>query len=322
MTTNSLIERLAADVTSAPQHADVFAVRQYSIEEMMSRAKRLITATSEMRNVSMDRGDWVRQPDHTLVRLPAGAQAIIHHASGAMKITTGLSPMESVFAKIEPRERLERLVRAAAERLRLAEWVGHNESLSFEHLWQIKAAAADRNARAVEPVLCRVVGAYRHSIGELPVWGAASVAIKLAAEGALDSLSIQLRDTAGEALERAPVIRPDEAARLIVLQLASLMGRSKTPFTELAAPRWMRFGYLSLGKRKSQRVLAPHYVAAISIKGEETQGYLLVTPATEKTYLPISHAGTNPPPAEVRRGANGVPPTFTIGKLRATRPVV
>jgi hypothetical protein len=317
MNTNSLIERLVAHVTVPLRHAPVYAVRHYSIEELTSRARRLIASVSDARNMSMDRGDWVRQADHTIVRLPAGAQGMIYHASGAMRITMGLNPMESLFPKVEPHEQLERLVRGAADRLRLAEWVGHNESLSFERLWQIKAAAAGRNARVVEPVLCRIVGAYRHHVGELPGWGAASAAIKLAAGGELDSISIQLRDPAGEMMERVPVVSPDEAARDIVLQLASLMGQSKTPFTELATPQWMRFGYLSLGKRQSQRVLAPHYVAAIGIRGEESQAYLLVTPATEKTYLPVSRAGKNPPPAEVRRHTgDSRPPTFAGGNVR------
>src|SRR5262245_13078661 len=124
MNTDSLIERLAAHVTPPPHHAPVYAVRHYSIEELTSRAKRLIASLSDVRKVSMDRGDWVRQADHTLVRLHMGARAVIHHASGAMRITMGLNPMESLFTKSEPREQLERLVRGAADRLRLTEWVG------------------------------------------------------------------------------------------------------------------------------------------------------------------------------------------------------
>ncbi|SRR6266487_2892819 len=136
---------------------------------------------------------------------------------------------------------------------------------------------------------------------EFPVWGAASVAIKLAGGGALDSVSIQVRETTGEPIEWAQIIRPDEAARQIVLQLASLMGRSKVPFTELVVPQGMRFGYLSLGKRKPQNVLAPHYIAGIAINGEEAQAYQFVVPATEKTYLPLCQAGKHAPPAQTRR---------------------
>ena len=56
----------------------------------------------------------------------------------------------------------------------------------------------------------------------------------------------------------------------------------------------MRFSYLSLNKRKLQRVLAPVYVAAIEIeRQEEAQAYLFVTAATEKAYLPLERAGSD-----------------------------
>jgi hypothetical protein len=293
MDEKQLIEKMADSTGTVPVQAEVFAVRQYSLEDLTRRAKRLLGMTADVCKLSLDRGDWVQQADRTLVRLPMGGRAMVHHASGAMKVTTGLAPMESLFAKIEARESLKKLVEATAARMRIDEWAGHNESLNFERLWQIKASAADQEHKAVEPVLCRVVGAYRQFVGKLPVWGAASVAIKLAAGGALDSVSIQTRETTGESIEWAPVVRPDEAARQILLQLGSLMGRSKVPFAELAAPQWMRFGYASLGKRKSQRILAPHYVAAIGIAGQdEAQAYQFVVPATERTYLPLCQVGS------------------------------
>jgi hypothetical protein len=81
------------------------------------------------------------------------------------------------------------------------------------------------------------------------------------------------------------------------------MGRTKVPFTEIVRPQAMYFGYLSLGKRTAQRVLAPHYIAFLGIEGEEAQGYQLVVPATEKTYLPLCQAGRQPPPSPLRRMA-------------------
>jgi len=303
MDESELIARLAASVGEVPSHAEIFAVRQYSIEEMTRRAKRLLGVTGEMCNVSFDRCDWVQQADRTLVRLPLGGRAVIYHASGAMKVMSGLAPMESLFAKDEPREALNRLVEAAAERLRIAEWVGPRESLRFERLWQIKAAAADREGKVVDSVLCRIVGAYRHVVGKLPVWGAASVALKLAGGGALDSIAIQVREASGETIDWAPVVRPDEAARQVVLQLGGLMGRANVPFTKFVQPQGMHFGYLSLGKRSTQRALAPHYVAFIEIGGEEAQAYQFVVSATEKTYLQLCQVGSQPPPAQLRRAA-------------------
>jgi hypothetical protein len=298
-----LIERMTESVGDVPTTAEVLALRQYSLEEMERRAKRLLDTIAEASDVSLDRADWVQQADRTLVRLSMGGRAVIYHASGAMKVVMSLNPMESLFTEIEARESLVELIEATAERLRVAEWVGHRDSLSFERLWQIKASAADQERKPLEPILCRVVGAYRHSVGELPVLGPASVAIKLAGGGSLDSVSMHVRDTTGEPIASVPVVRPEEAARHVLLQLDSLMGeRSEVPFTEHAIPHWMRFGYVSLPKRKSQRVLAPHYIAAIGITGqEEAQAYQFIVPATEKIYLPLSQAGSHPPPVQKSR---------------------
>jgi hypothetical protein len=218
-----------------------------------------------------------------------------------MKVVTGLAPMEHLFENVEPQESLVRSVEAAAERLRIAELVGSHESLRFERLWQVKAAATDRESKVLKPVLCRAVGAYRQVVGNLPVWGAASAAIKLAAAGALDSIAIQVRETSGEPIDWASVVGPEAAASQIVQQLVGLMGRAKVPFTEAVRPRAMHFGYLNLSKRITQRVLAPHYIALIEIEGEEAQAYQLVVQATEKTYLPLCQAGKQPPPAQLRR---------------------
>ena len=172
-----LIKKMVDSVEDVPSQAEVIAVRQYSLDDMERRAKRFLATTAEAYSLSLDRSDWVVQQDRTLVRLPLGARAIVYHASGTMKLVTGLNPMESLFKKVEDREKLTELVEETADRLNIREWVRKNESLRFERLWQIKAAAAGREGKVVDPVLCRVVGAYRHFVGELPVWGAASVAI-------------------------------------------------------------------------------------------------------------------------------------------------
>lgn len=299
-----LIEQLTSSVEGVPPvppQAEVVEVRQHSLDELEQRARTFLDATGEAFSLRLNHRDFVIQNDRTIVRMPLGARAVVYHASGAMKFVTGLKPMESLFDKLEEQERLIELVKETADRLKLHDLVRQNEFLRFERLWQIKAAAADRKGQIVEPVLCRVVGAYRHFVGELPVWGAASVAIKLASEGTLDSLTIQMRETTGEAIDRVEILRPEQAARQICLQLSGLMGESKIPVSEVAKPQTLRFGYLSLPKRKAQRVLAPVYIAEIELKGQEvSQAYVFVTPATEKTYLPLPN-GSEAPPTSLRR---------------------
>jgi len=306
MNEKELIKKMVDSVERVPSHAEVFAVRQYSLDDMQQRAKRFLATTAEAFNLPLNRSEWVVQEDRTLLRMPLGARAVVYHASGAMKLVTGLNPMESLFKKVEDREWLVKMVEEAAERLKIREWIGKNESLRFERLWQIKAAAADRKGKVVEPMLCRVVGAYRHFVGKLPVWGAASVAIKLANEGTLDSLTVQMRETTGKVIDRVQILSSDQAARRILLQLSSQMGKSKIAVSEVAAPQWLRFGYLSLPNRKAQRLLAPVYVASIGIeRQEESQAYIFVTPATEKaymqTYMQLLQSGSEAPPTPLRR---------------------
>jgi hypothetical protein len=293
MTEQELIRKLADGAGTVPTHAEVLGIRQYSLDEMQARAKRLLATAGEALKLSVDRGDWVSREDRTLIRLPLGAHAVLYHASGAMKLSSGVNPMESLFKKVESRDVLTRAVENTARRLKIREWVGHGDSLELERLWQIKAQATDRTGYPIEPVLCRAIGAYRHYVRNLPVWGAASVAVKIAGDGALDSVTLQMRETSGELIERSPVLAPELAARQIVLQLTSLMGKSRNPASEMADPQWMRFGYLALSKRKPQRVLAPVYFAGIGIQGQqEAQAYVLAVGATEKTYLQLAPNGS------------------------------
>jgi len=293
MKEKEFITRMADRVKAVPPRADIFAVRRYSRDDLERRTKHLLAKTAEACNLSLDRGDWIAQQDRTLIHLPSGARAVAYHASGAIRLVTGLGPMESLFKKTENRKTLTKLVEGVFRQLKIDEGLNPDESVQFERLWQIKASATNPKGKTVQPVLCRVVGAYRHFVGKYPVLGAASVAVKLAGGGNLDSLTVEIRETTGETVDQAKILRPDQAARQILSQLSGLMNNSKSPASEFAEPQFFRFGYLSLPKRKAQRLLAPVYVAAIEIKGaEERQGYLFAVPATEKTYLPLCLDGS------------------------------
>jgi hypothetical protein len=311
MTETDLIKRLAASAGTVPAQADVLGVRRYSFADLERRTKQLLASVKEAYNVSLDKGDWVQEKDRTLIRLPRGARAVVYHASGAMKLSTGLrGPMEGLFPKTsEAQDVLVKLLDTAAARLKLTGWVvGTNQALKFERLWKIKACATDRTAKVIEPVLCRAVGAYRHFIGELPVLGAASAAVKLAGDGSVDTLSLELRETTPEVVDRAAILPPEVAARQIVMQLSALMGRGKVPYTEVVVPESMRFGYLNLGKRTAQPVLAPVYLAQVSIAGDEAQGYVLATAATEKPYLHLARKGHEAPATSISRTVPGIAP--------------
>lgn len=294
MKNTKLIEKMATSLKDIPNTADVIALREYSLDEIEQRAKRFLSTSAEACNLSLDRGDWVVQQDQTLIRLPLGASAVIYHASGAINFVAGLKPMEHLFKNVADKESFPRMMDKFASRLNIQQWIGHKEALQFERLWQIKATAAEPGGKVIEPVLCRVVGAYRHVVNGLPVWGPASVAIKLAEGGVLDSLALQLREPTGEVIDHLEILRPEQAAHQISLQLETLMGKTKISLDEIAQPQQMFFGYLSLPKRKKQRVLAPVYMSAISIQGQqESQAYMFVTSATEKVHLSLCTSGSD-----------------------------
>lgn len=297
MSDEMFIEKLASRVGEVPEKADIISLKKYSLDEIQQRSKRVLEMIQEVSDMQLKRQERTIQEDRTLVRMPLGAQLSIYNSSGAMKFSSGFNPMDFLFKEVESQEKLTNRVEKIAGRLNIRELVGENESLNFERLWQIKAAAADQKGNVVSPVLCRIVGAYRHFVSGFPVWGAASVAIKLAGEDRLDSLAVQIREPNGEVVGREKILQPEDAARRAFLQLNNLMHKSEIPVSELVKPKGMHFGYFSLSKRKAQRILAPVYIAEISVEGkDESQAYVFVLPATEKRYIPLSFIGSEAPP--------------------------
>jgi hypothetical protein len=305
-----LIEKLTASVRNVPAHANVLALRQRPLDEMEQRTKRFLATLGEAFKLPMQEGEWVPRHDRTLIRMSVGANAVLHHNSGALSVQTGLQPMESLFPDVGTPQSLTRMVEDVLVQTKLRDWISPGTSLKFERLWQIKAAATGREGKTlkrVKPLLCRAVGAYRHFVEELPVWGSPAVALKIAGGGQLDALHVHVRETSGEVIDRPAILRPEEAARRIALQLAVLMGKSKINLDEAAKPEWLRFGFLSLSKRKAQRLLAPTYIAAIHIEGQqEAQAYMFAVPATEVAYLSLPLFGHEAPPSR-QRSAVAVP---------------
>lgn len=292
MERNTFIDKIVSKMSDIPPQAEVIELKQPNVFELQRRTRQLLSVIGESCGCNYERGEWTTQHDNTLVRLPMGASAVVYHASGAMQLKTGMAPMERMFEKLETKEHLTKLVEQVSRKLNIQQWVGESEQLTFERLWQIKAAAADRKGETISPMLCRAVGAYRHFIGELPVLGAASVAVKIAAQGELDSLSVLARHTSGKVLDTVKTITPEQAVQKVYRQMERLMGNGKIPLSEMAVPQSMQFGYLSLSKRKAQRLLEPAYVVSVSIEGQqEAQGYLFAIAGTDNPYMPLSIPG-------------------------------
>lgn len=290
-----LIQGLMAEAIDVPATADIIAVQQFSLDELKSRTRHLlaVVASTQEDECASDRADWVSTDEQTSLRLAQGARATLYHASGAMQYVSALTPMQALFKSVCDKETLTRQVNEAARKLNIAEWAGDQGSIAFERLWQQKAQGTDKTGAVSEAVLSRIVGAYRHSVAGIPVYGAASVALRLAGSGAIDALSVQVRPSAGERLDTAKIVEREVAARQLALQLVSLLGTGREQLPgDVIESQSMRFGYLDLGKRKAQRLLAPVFVAQVVLRHKlEKQAYVLAVQATEKTYLPICSRG-------------------------------
>lgn len=306
MSDTRLIERLTEEVGDVPSEVPVQRIVQHTRDDLLERTHEFLRDLSEVTEIPWGRAEWEEGEDRTVVWLTEGARVVVHHPSGAMIMKTGLDPMSAPFERTLERSDLEAQLVELADVLSIQRWAGENGQIGFERLWQLKAAAANREGKVIDPVLFRAVGAFRHHVADLPVLGPASAVLIVAGNKSIDSVSIHVRPTMRETVDAVPVLSPDEGAKAIARQLGVLMGQSDVSLDEVAEPGWMQFGYLSLPKRKSQQLLEPVYVAQIDIKGEHAQGYVLVSHGSEMVHEPIVDRGESFPLRPSRRQ-----PSFT-----------
>lgn len=308
MNRQSLLQSLAGANAAGqtPAQADILLLQTPTREALQARARQFLALLRPDREDCgrEDPGAWKEGEERTVVHLPEGARAILYHASGALRYASGLAPPEQAFEREPGRDALLRLLEERARALALGDWAGAGNGLRFERLFRTLGRGADREGRQAATTLFRATGAWRQVVGGLPVLGGASAALTLAGDGRLDGLAIRARPLAGEVLERAALIEPEAGARQIVWQLGALLGQREIP-DDLLESASMQLGYLDLGKRKTQRVLAPAYVAQVVLKHRSVrQAYVLAARATERPYLELPVYGGEAVAARTR-GAGG-----------------
>lgn len=289
-----------------PDTADVILLQQPRREQLQARARRLVALLQEHGDCPPDNGSsWQAREDQTVIHLPSGARAIVYHASGALRYVSGLAPMGSPFDRATGLDELIQRLETRARKLKLRDWASAHGELRFERLFRRLGAGAHRDGMLSEVALLRAIGAWRQFVKGIPVLGAASGVLTLAGSGQLDGLRIHIRPSNGEVLDRAAIIDPELAARQLLLRLSSLLGHGIEAVPHHAVESaLLQFGYLDLGKRKPQRVLAPAYVARIVLRQRGVrQGYVLAVAATEKPYLDLPLFGSE---AVVTRERTGI----------------
>lgn len=302
MPDTEFVERLVSliDRERLPETADVLRVRELSEQENEQRLDRLVSMCAQVSGENWRQREITRANGRVIMRMPSQARAVAHAVSGSMQVNRGFAPMDQLIGADDHDEALTGAVRELSERLHLNGYVGQGESLEFEKLWRIKACAADREGHSVDPVLCRAVGAFRHVVGGLPVWGAASAVVSAAARGQFDKVEVHARQAVHGPVDRVKVLPPEEAAVFVLRQLSGLTPGGEREFGDQARPVSFQFGYFALGKRKSQPYLAPAYVAMVEVRGEgEGQsegrvGHVAVVSGAEKDYLQFARTGVEP----------------------------
>ena len=286
--------KLPASAGALPARADIVALRQLTQDEIRSRVNRFLNTLQESGHCPADRAHVLDRGERSVVHLPEGARIVAYHASGALEYRSGLAPFAAPFERLEEPGLLVRQLGEAAQRLKLDAWREEGGSLAFERLWQTKAQGADREDRVSAQLLVRATGAWRHAVAGIPVLGGASVSLTLAGDGRVDGLSVNVRPLLGESLDSAAVIGQEQAARQVVERLVSLLGRARDPLPpDVIESATMQFGYLDTGRRKTQRLLAPVFVAQVGLRHKlERQAYIIAVHATERPYLELPLFGT------------------------------
>jgi hypothetical protein len=289
---SKLAEDLASMIGDVPDAVDVVQLDQPSVGTVQKRLLDLIDSVAAAAGVESQRPEIETQRVRTVMRLPGRLRATGFHASGAMTVKLELAPFDDLFDGDPGDGELVALTQRARERVGLERLVANDDSLDFERLWRIRAAGGDQAGAMTEPVLCRAVGSFRHFTRELPVYGRASGTIEVAAEGRLASVSVSLRrlagDESGKTVAKAAVRRPEAAAQDVAARMVSAFGGLEDLKSTRLVAQWFGFGYLSLSRRSTQRVLAPFYIASVAVDREyEASAHVIAVAGSEEQFMRI-----------------------------------
>ena len=304
-TTKELIEKLVGSLREVPDVTEIVELAAPNPEVLIRRNEALLAGFADATDVRLDPGKSARLKERTVYPFEDGGRAVTFHASGALTLRTGVGEFDDLFAQVSPDDELRALVEKSADGLGIARLVDRDDAFGFEKLWKIKAAGGDREGILSDPVLTRAIGAYRHVVRDLPVLGRASASVEVTGSGQVSGLSVSLRrmagDGGGSTLEKARTRPVEEAATEVAAFVSkALGGREEDVAIDVQG---FAFGYLSLGRRRAQGILAPMYVASVVVDGGEKgerSAHLVAVAGTSTTYLRLPVGGR---PAAISRAA-------------------
>ena len=228
-----------------------------------------------------------REDDLTLIKLSLDTKMRIYHNSNTIIIRRRMGPLENLFGEKSDIKQLSEIAIDEMNKLELDKKKLPIEHIEFERLWQIKASSITIEKMSEPVLLCRIIGAFRRHINKIPVYGAASIFLKMAGGRQIESIGIDWRQINEKPINRVKIIDPDIAAENALKNLNSKSNMTVTQ--EDYRPAFFALGYYSMPKRLKQNYMQPVYVAMFeSLASTLNMG--IVIPATTHTYEPVSIA--------------------------------
>jgi hypothetical protein len=288
-TVTELAERLASMVGEVPEATEIVELAPAEPQTSERRTTALLAAFAEVADIDVTGGKRRSTEARTVMHLPGGGRAVTFTASGAMIIRAGIEPFAELYPSDPGDDRLKESMEEISGKLGLAGLLPEDDALDFEHLWRIKAAGGDAEGSRSDPLFCRAVGAYRHRVRGLPVLGRASATVELTGKGRPASITVSARrfagDGGGTTIDKVESRPAGDAARDVAERIARALRGTQEPRLE---PHSFQFGYLSLSRRRPQSLLAPVYVAALTVEGDETQersAHVIAVPGSAQAFL-------------------------------------
>lgn len=284
---NDLTEVLVSRALGYRERLPVYRLSSVPIAHQIKRA---VTLAGHLWDL---RGDCDPRVTNVLgmarLLLPEDGHVNVYPSSGAIdafRSTAASRPPLANDVTSADQKRIVARLRELSEAVK-RHFVGRDEELRPETLWETKARGVTLRGEASRTALLEVVGAYRRYVHGIPVLGRASVHIAIGGAYELTKWGVDWRQRQEDAFTEAAVIDPEEGARRVMADVQNRRLEGPLTLTDFQ-PERMTLGYLSMPRRQQQSVLQPGWVAVFRARGQTTMGIVIAVPAVPAPYESIA----------------------------------
>ena len=204
MLKQELVEKLPNFYQSMP----VYSIKKLSYDEMLEQGKYCASRFMKRDTTGLFRVSQ-RDDDSTLIHLSLDINMRIYHNSNTVTISRKMGPLEHLIKEKFDKKKLSEIAINEMKKLELEKKSRLSfEQLKFEMLWQIKCTGVTVEEERTPVFLCRIVGAFRRYINEVPVYGRASSFIRLAGDNMIESVGIDWRQINEKPIDNPKIIDP------------------------------------------------------------------------------------------------------------------